>query len=184
MRYFEMKEFACKCCGQLPPSVEQNLLALVKHVLDPARERLGMPITVNMHYFCDPDGHSSYVQSQEMAPRDYRTPVIGTITLKDVECTGINTTLVCACGLPESPIEQISLENVEASYIPEAQRKPGVPVMMDGFEPVSGETLWLKNVKRLSAKNVHIQGEAVREPEIFGNLKPEYENCTLEGKPL
>ena len=147
-------------------------------------EDVRMPITVNMHYFCDPDGHSSYVQSQEMAPRDYRTPVIGRITLKDVECTGINTTLVCACGLPESPIEQISLENVEASYIPEAQRKPGVPVMMDGFEPVSGETLWLKNVKRLSAKNVHIQGEAVREPEIFGNLKPEYENCTLEGKPL
>ena len=37
MRYFEMKEFACKCCGQLPPSAEQNLQALVEHVLDPAR---------------------------------------------------------------------------------------------------------------------------------------------------
>ena len=147
-------------------------------------ENVKMPITVNMHYFCDPDGHSSYVQSQEMAPRDYRTPEIGTITLKDVECSGVNTTLVCACGLPESPIEQISLENVEASFLPEAERKPGVPVMMDGFEPVSGETLWLKNVKNLNALNVHIQGENVREPEIFGDLKPEYKNCTIEGKPL
>ena len=52
MRYFEMKEFACKCCGQLPPSAEQNLQALVVHVLDPARERLGMPITVNSGYRC------------------------------------------------------------------------------------------------------------------------------------
>ena len=52
MRYFEMKEFACKCCGQLPPSAEQNLQALVEHVLDPARERLGMPITVNSGYRC------------------------------------------------------------------------------------------------------------------------------------
>ena len=52
MRYFEMKEFACKCCGQLPPSAEQNLQALVDHVLDPARERLGMPITVNSGYRC------------------------------------------------------------------------------------------------------------------------------------
>ena len=52
MKYFEIREFACKCCGQLPPSVEQNLLALVKHVLDPARERLGMPITVNSGYRC------------------------------------------------------------------------------------------------------------------------------------
>ena len=47
-----MKEFACKCCGQLPPSAEQNLQALVEHVLDPARERLGMPITVNSGYRC------------------------------------------------------------------------------------------------------------------------------------
>ena len=52
MRYFEMKEFACKCCGQLPPSAEQNLQALVEHVLDLARERLGMPITVNSGYRC------------------------------------------------------------------------------------------------------------------------------------
>jgi len=52
MRYFEMREFACKCCGQLPPSAEQNLQALVEHVLDPARERLGMPITVNSGYRC------------------------------------------------------------------------------------------------------------------------------------
>ncbi len=52
MRYFEIREFACKCCGQLPPSVEQNLLALVEHVLDPARERLGMPIIVNSGYRC------------------------------------------------------------------------------------------------------------------------------------
>ena len=147
-------------------------------------EDVRMPITVNMHYFCDPDGHSSYVQSQEMAPRDYRTPVIGTITLKDVECSGVNTTLVCACGLPESPIERISLENVKASFLPEAERKAGVPVMMDGFEPVSGETLWLKNVTNLKARNVHIQGENILEPEIFGDLKPEYENCTIEGKPL
>jgi hypothetical protein len=52
MRYFEMREFACKCCGQLPPSAEQNLQALVEHDLDPARERLGMPITVNSGYRC------------------------------------------------------------------------------------------------------------------------------------
>ena len=52
MRYYEMKEFACKCCGQLKPSAEQNLQALVDHVLDPARERLGMPITVNSGYRC------------------------------------------------------------------------------------------------------------------------------------
>jgi polygalacturonase len=147
-------------------------------------EEVQMPITVNMHYFCDPDGHSSYVQSQEMAPRDYRTPTVGTITLRDVECVDVKTSLVCACGLPESPIEKITLENVTASYIPEAQREPAVPIMMDGFEPVSGASLWLKNVKALSAKNVHISGENVSAPEIYGDLKPEYQDCTLNDKTL
>ena len=52
MKFFSEREFACKCCGQLPPSAEQNLQALVEHVLDPARERLGMPITVNSGYRC------------------------------------------------------------------------------------------------------------------------------------
>ena len=32
---------------------------------DVVMDRVHMPLTVNMFYFCDPDGHSDYVQNQE-----------------------------------------------------------------------------------------------------------------------
>ncbi len=140
-----------------------------------------MPITLNMHYFCDPDGHSSYVQSPEKMAKDYRTPVIGRITLKDVECTGVSASLVCACGIPESPIEEINLENVTASYCPEADRQKIRPIMMDGFDPVSGESLWLKNVAKLNVHNLKIEGEAVREPSLLTETDTSMQDFTLNG---
>ncbi len=142
-------------------------------------EDVNMPVTMNMFYCCDPDGHSTYVQSQDRSPRDYRTPAVGTITLKDVKCTGVSTSLVCACGLPESPIAKITLENVEASYCPAENRQAQIPVMMDGFEPVCGESLWLKNVAELEINGLHIQGKAVNEPKLFGNTKTVINGVTI-----
>lgn len=52
MRYFTDKEFRCRCCGELPEEFLGNVRALVSNVLDPAREKLGMPITVNSGYRC------------------------------------------------------------------------------------------------------------------------------------
>ena len=53
MKWFKEKEFACKCCGQLPPLARENVKALVREVLDPVCEKLGMPIVVNSGYRCE-----------------------------------------------------------------------------------------------------------------------------------
>ena len=52
MKYFRKEEFECRCCGGLPAEAKANIEALVENVLDPARERLGMPIIVNSGYRC------------------------------------------------------------------------------------------------------------------------------------
>lgn len=52
MKWFKEKELCCKCCGQLPPLARENIEALVHEVLDPARDKLGMPIVVNSGYRC------------------------------------------------------------------------------------------------------------------------------------
>ena len=52
MKYFKEKEFVCKCCGQLPPAVRENIVALVDNVLDSAREQFGGPVSVNSGYRC------------------------------------------------------------------------------------------------------------------------------------
>ena len=53
MKWFKEKEFVCKCCGELPPLAQANVRALVANVLDPVREKLGRPITVNSGYRCE-----------------------------------------------------------------------------------------------------------------------------------
>ena len=52
MKWFNEKEFVCRCCGELPPSIRENIEALVHEVLDPARDRYGKPIIVNSGYRC------------------------------------------------------------------------------------------------------------------------------------
>lgn len=53
MKWFNEREFVCKCCGGLPPLAKANIEALVKEVLDPVRERLGKAIIVNSGYRCE-----------------------------------------------------------------------------------------------------------------------------------
>ena len=52
MKYFKMNEFQCKDGCEMPASARGNIEALVEAVLDPARERLGKPITVNSGFRC------------------------------------------------------------------------------------------------------------------------------------
>ena len=67
MKYFKKEELArcfrengarCRECplkqpaDKLPGGCEENLEALMGNVLEPARERLGMPITVNSGFRC------------------------------------------------------------------------------------------------------------------------------------
>jgi polygalacturonase len=130
--------------------------------------RVHMAMTVNMFYFCDPDGHSDYVQDQEPHPVDDRTPVIGPIVIRDVTVTGADASFVCAYGLPERPIEKIELENISVEFLPEEERTPQVPVMMDNFPKLSGRSIYLRNVKEVILKDLTIAGAADTEPELIG----------------
>ena len=52
MKYFTMNEFECHCGCRMPDSARANVVALVEAVLDPAREILGRPVTVNSGSRC------------------------------------------------------------------------------------------------------------------------------------
>ena len=138
-------------------------------------EKVLMPVTVNMFYFCDPDGHTDYVQNQGYLPVDYRTPRIGTIEIKNVTCTDVNASFVCAYGLPEAPIEKLTIEDTKVSFLPEEQRSPKCPIMMDHFEPMSGKSLFVRNAGEVVCRNVTIEGSADREPEVIHVEKQELE---------
>ena len=142
-------------------------------------DRVQMPITANMFYFCDPDGHTDYVQGQDFLPVDYRTPKIGSILLRNVVCSGVNASFVCAYGLPEAPIERIEMENVQVTYLPKEERTPQRPIMMDNFKTMCGKSLFVKNVEELICRNVTITGSEDAAPEILACPKPDVEGLHL-----
>lgn len=130
--------------------------------------KVRMPMTVNMFYFCDPDGHSDYVQSQEPCEVDELTPYIGSLTVRDVECKDVDASFLCAYGLPEQPIETIHMERVKASFAPEESRVPVCPIMMDNFPEMSGVGVYAHNVANLTMRDVEIHDSVDDEPRLMG----------------
>ncbi len=136
-----------------------------------------MPMTVNMFYCCDPDGHSFFVQDQAPKPVSEMTPAVGTITLRNIEVTGAEASFVCAYGLPESPIGCIDAENVRVSFNKNAA--PVKPLMMDDFPEFAGKGFFLKNVKEVILKNVTVTGSADSEPDMENVEKLTAENVVF-----
>lgn len=124
-----------------------------------------MPMTMNMFYFCDPDGHTDYVQNQEKMPVDELTPVIGRIDARHLEIERAGACIVCAYGLPESPIKEINIKDLKAEFLPKEEQVPMVPIMMDNFPEMSAKSFFFKNVKNVSLKNVKVLGSVDKKPE-------------------
>ena len=115
------------------------------------------PIVINMWYnCCDPDRYSEYVWSRDALPVDERTPHLGSFRFSNMICTDAEVAACYIDGLPESPIESVSFENFTVSFSENA--RPGIPAMENFAEERCRLGLYLDNVRRISLKNVHLQG--------------------------
>ncbi len=115
------------------------------------------PVVINAFYFCDPDGHSDYVQTKEALPVDERTPVLGNFLFTNIEAKNCHVAAAYLYGLPEKKIESVTFENVNISFAKD--KMSGVPAMMDGAGEMSGVGLFAKNVAKLDLKNVTVTGQ-------------------------
>ena len=114
------------------------------------------PVVINCFYYCDPDGHSEYVQSKEAYEVDDRTPYIGELTFRNLECTNCHAAASFMYGLPEQKIEKVAFENVNISFAENPMK--AVPAMMDGADETSLLGLFANNLKTLELKNVTVNG--------------------------
>lgn len=118
-------------------------------------QQVGTPFVVNCLYFCDPDGHTEYVQTLEPQAVDHRTPYVGNIAFRHVSATGVS----CAgyfLGLPEQPIHRVSMERVNIACAPEA--KPMQPAMADCVPKLTRTGLVARNVRKIVLRDVMITG--------------------------
>lgn len=76
------------------------------------------PFVINMFYFCDPDGHGPYVQCRDAMPVDEYTPKLGSLTMEDIVATDAQFAGCYFDGLPEQPIERVSMKNVTITLTP------------------------------------------------------------------
>ena len=115
------------------------------------------PIVINMWYnCCDPDKHSEYVWSREHLPVDDRTPYLGKFTFKNMVCEDCEAAACYCDGLPERPIEEITVENILFTFSPNA--KPSRPAMREFMEEFCRKGMYFDNVKRLVIDNVTLRG--------------------------
>ena len=134
---------------------------------DVKMERVSAPLVVNEMYFCDPDGHTPYVQSRDPLPVDERTPRVGSIAFSRVTADECGACAGYLLGLPEQKIERVTLSDVRFAFAPDA--KPMQPAMADGVEPCSRLGLIAHNVHELRLNNVVFDGQQ-GEPVITHNV--------------
>ena len=141
-----------------PTSIEKTQKWFSNVVFDNIRmEGVLTPVVINMWYnCCDPDRHSEYVWSREALPVDERTPHLGTFHFSNMICTDAEVAACYIDGLPESPIESVSFENVSVSFSETA--KPGIPAMENFAEERCRLGLYLDNVRHITLRNVKLEG--------------------------
>lgn len=129
------------------------------------------PFVINSFYFCDADGKSEYVWSKEKLPVDHRTPYVGNIYLKDIECLNTQVAAGFMYGLPERKIEKVEMENIKVHFHLEA--KPGYADMMSFLEPMCRKGFYFNNVNKLVLKNISLEN-VVGEEIVKLNIEEEY----------
>ena len=126
------------------------------------------PFVINMYYFCDPDGKSEYVSSKVALPVDERTPHLGRFHFKNIRCSDTVVSGGFFYGLPEAPIESITLENVSIDY--KESDYFDFPAMMNGIDKVNRLGVYFNQVNRVDIKNVTITNN-IGEKYIYKNIK-------------
>ena len=115
------------------------------------------PVVINMWYnCCDPDRFSDYVKCRTPLPVDDRTPHLGAFTFRDLACTGAQAAACYIDGLPEAPIDQVTLQRVRVAFAEDAQ--PSRPAMQNDAEERCRLGLYLNNVGRVIIDDVTVQG--------------------------
>lgn len=130
------------------------------------------PLVINMFYFCDPDGHTEYVQTKEKLPVDDRTPYLGDFCFKNITCSNVNVAAGAFYGLPEAPIKSITIDNVHFQY--DLNPTPGTAAMMDGIGQLVGEGLLFNYVDNVKLNNVSFEG--LKKEKFINNFVKKFED--------
>ena len=113
------------------------------------------PLVVNLMYFCGKDGKLPIVSDPNAQPVTERTPHVRRIRIADIVVTNAKSAAACLYGLPEAPLEDISIVNTQIHLTEDA---PSFPVMNAVQQPVTLAGLTAEHVRGLHLTDLRIVG--------------------------
>lgn len=120
------------------------------------------PLIVNTYYFCGKAGKEKYVWTKEKLPADERTPYVKHVRFSNLIATNIRSCVAFVYGLPEAPIEDLTLNDSSFSLSPDST--PEAPAMIANAPEFAQGGLFVENTQNCTFKNLQITGaKKVRE---------------------
>lgn len=120
-------------------------------------QRVKTPFTVNCFYRCDPDGDAPDVQDRRPAADTQHAPTIRALRFERIHAEGCEVAAACFLGLPERPISEITMRDVDMAFAKDAA--PGEPIMTAGMAPMAKAGILATNVTSLQLQNVTVRGQ-------------------------
>lgn len=114
------------------------------------------PFTMNLYYACGVWGDKMVADKQSQVVTD-DTPRFRHIYLSNITARGVKHAAAFLYGLPEMPVEDVSLSNISISMSPDAQE--GYPEMADDMELMQRGGLFIRNVRQMRLDNVQVRGQ-------------------------
>jgi polygalacturonase len=115
------------------------------------------PIIMNLYYACGAWGNQENADKRPH-PVTEGTPRFRRIHLSHITAREVKYAAAFLYGLPEMPMEDISLSDISISMSPEAQA--GYPDMADDMELMQRAGLYIRNGRRVHLHNVEVSGQA------------------------
>lgn len=119
-------------------------------------ENVGTPFAVNCFYDCDLPPDATYERDRTPMPVDEGTPRIAGISLRNVRCENAQHSAAYVLGLPEAPVEDLSIQGYRVTMDPQAT--PGRPDKARGIEAIARSGVYVANARNVRMENVEIEG--------------------------
>lgn len=116
---------------------------------------VGTPVTVNCYYRCGADMNDGRIFAPGAQPLDETTPEISGIRLRAVCASGAKFAAMYFLGLPERPVEDVSLADVDIEM--DGSFGADEPIMTPMHEKTCAAGVFMKNVRGLSLSGVRVK---------------------------
>jgi polygalacturonase len=115
------------------------------------------PLSINMYYRCGAEQDAACFRTDPL-PLTPETPSIANITVSGVRAGGCRASAGFIAGLPESPVENLRLEDCTFSTDETSGVSPDESDMFLGIPPVTEKSFRLFNVTNPDLRNVTVKG--------------------------